>query len=125
MSKTKSQLQATQRRLEAELAAVKKQFQAVEKVETGEHPSPAQKKLIDSQDFSYGVHFLRRKALKKGKSPGSVCVSQRRFSSLKEAKQHGVRFTKKHKHKSFSVTIVSKRANAWINWKTGKTNPVL
>jgi len=115
----------TTKQIKAEIAKLQSQLQSAEKVETGEHPSPSQKKLIDSQDFSYGVHFLRRKALKKGKSPGSVCVSQRRFSSLKEAKQHGVRFTKKHKHQSFAVTIVSKRANAWINWKTGKTNPVL
>lgn len=90
-------------------------------VETGEIPSPEQAKRMKAQVFSYSVTFVRRKA-RKGKT---VLHSVRRFSSRKEAEHHGKRFTKKHNHSEFSVCIMQQKANAWVNWKTGKTNPAL
>lgn len=91
-------------------------------VAAGEIPSPEQAELIKKQAHSYGVTFVRRKANKKGQL---VLHSDRRFSSREEAEHHGKRFSKKHKHAEFSVCIVQKKANAWVNWKTGKTNPAL
>jgi hypothetical protein len=90
-------------------------------VERGEIPSPEQAKLMKNQKHSYGVTFVRSEE-KKGQK---VLHSDRRFSSRKEAEQHGKRFAKKHNHEEFSVCIVQKKANAWVNWKTGKTNPAL
>lgn len=123
LSKKRAQLKAELKALEKKGFQVLKEIQVIEEVETGDRPSPAQQKLIAAQAFSYGVHFERRKSLKEVRSPGAICVSQRRFSSRKEAEQHGKRFAKKHHHKGFDVVRVNKRANAWINWKTGKTNP--
>lgn len=96
-----------------------------EAVDRGDIPSPEQQARIDEQQFSFGVHFERRKAIKKGKSPGVICVSTRYFSSRKEAEHHGKRFTKIHNHVGFDVVRVNKKANAWVNWKTGKTNPAI
>jgi hypothetical protein len=110
---------------EAQLKAIAKRIEQIEEVETGNRPDAEQERRIATQRFSFEVHFERRKALKKGRSPGEIGVSQRRFSSPKEANQHGTRFTKIQKHKGFYVVQVQKRANAWINWATGKTNPVI
>lgn len=108
--------------LRAQIAAAQRQLRDIEEVESGDKPSSQQAALIRSQPFSFGVSFLRRKA-KKGVAS---FVSNRRFSSAQEAEQHGKRFTKKHKHESFLVVyITNKRANAWINWTTGKTNPAV
>jgi hypothetical protein len=120
-----SAINAQIKKLQAESARLNQKHAAVKKVESGEHPSPAQAALIKSQPFSYGVHFLRAKVLKKVKSPGAVMVSTRLFTTKKEAHQHGKRFSKIHGHKDYSVVLVNKRANAWVNWKTGKTNPVI
>jgi len=125
LNQKKAQLKAKLKALEKQGFAVLKEIQVIEEVETGDRPSPAQAKLIASQAFSYGVHFERAKVLRKVRSPGAICVSQRRFSSRKEAEQHGKRFARLHRHKGFDVVRVNKRANAWINWKTGKTNPTL
>jgi hypothetical protein len=125
LNKTKAQLKAKLKALEKQGFQVLKEIQVIEEVETGDRPSPAQAKLIATQKFSYGVHFERRKELVKVKSPGYICVSSRRFTSSKEATQHGKRFMRIHRHKGFDVVRVNKRANAWINWKTGKTNPTL
>ncbi len=92
-----------------------------EQIDAGEIPSPAQQKLIETQKFSYGVNFLRSKPVK-GKS---VFVSTRRFGTKKEAAHHGARFAKKHNHKDFSVVVLNERPSAWVNWKTGKTNPAI
>jgi len=92
-----------------------------DQVATGEIPSPEQAQRMKAQVHSYGVTFVRSKP-RKGVL---VLHSERRFSSLKEAHHHGKRFTKKHNHAEYSVCIVQKKANAWVNWKTGKTNPVI
>ncbi len=122
---TKAQIKAQLAKLGKAYAALEKQLDQVEQVETGDIPSPAQQKLIKSQAYSYGVTFIRRKALKKAAQKGELRTSQRRFSSRKEAEHHAKRFQKIHKHKDYSVCVVNKRANAWVNWKTGKTNPAL
>lgn len=109
------------------LAAIDTQIAEVTQVESGDKPAPAIAALIKSQKFSFSVVFVRRKELTKTKRTpkGLSFTSVRRFSTQKEATQHGRRFAKKHNHKSFHVIEVSKKANAWINWKTGKTNPVI
>ncbi len=111
--------------LERQLADLKREhnreLRTSNAVATGEKPAPSIEKLIASQSFSYGVNFLRRKPVK----GVMVNVSQRRFSSVKEAAQHGKRFAAKHRHQAYFVTVTQQRANAWVNWKTGKTNPVL
>ncbi len=99
--------------------------QAEQEIEAGDKPNHEQAARIKNQPYSYGVHFLRRKALRKGKSPGMVMKSTRLFGTKKEAEQHGKRFTKKNDHADFSIVYVNKRPNAWINWKTGKTNPAI
>lgn len=115
----------TAKQIKAKIAELQRSLVEVAEVESGDRPSPEQARLIKSQLFSYGVHFERRKVLRKVKSPGAICVSVRRFTSRKEADQHGKRFSKKHGHRGYDVVRTSKRANAWVNWKTGKTNPVL
>lgn len=115
----------TAKQIEAKIASLQRELTQVKDVESGDSPSPAQAALIKSQPYSYGVHFERKKVLRKVKSPGAICVSVRRFTSRKEADQHGRRFAKKHGHKGYDVVRTNKRANAWVNWKTGKTNPVL
>ncbi len=113
----KNTLLAKRRKLEAEIKTINAAIAKIDEVESGNVPAPEIAALIAKQKFSYGVEFVRKN--------GKVVVSQRRFSSSKEAKQHGTRFTAKHAHKDFAVVRINKRANAWINWKTGKTNPVI
>lgn len=119
--------------LKLRVASLKQQLGVAEtelkdhgKVATGEVPAPAIAKLIKSQAFSFSVTFVRRKALKKAKNgkKGLSFTSDRRFATKKEADQHGKRFSKKHRHESYHAIKVSKKANSWINWETGKTNPV-
>jgi hypothetical protein len=119
-------LKAKEKKILAELAKVQQNIKQVALVATGDVPAPAIAKLIKSQSFSYSVVFVRRKALNKpkNKKKGLSFASDRRFATLKEAQQHGRRFVKKHKHESFHAIKVSKKANSWINWATGKTNPV-
>jgi hypothetical protein len=93
-------------------------------MKSGDVPMPDQAKAM-KKPVSYGVHFTRNRVLRQVRSPGLVCKSVRRFSSMKEAVQHGKRFMKKHNHASYKIVKVAKRPNAWINWRTGKTNPVL
>jgi hypothetical protein len=120
--------QVTQRQqLEAQLKAARKacsqakrlerELAELDEVATGEVPAPEIALAIRRQSFSYGIVFLRRK--------GDEKTSQRRFSSAREANQHGTRFTRIHRHRGFYIVRVSQRANAWINWTTGKTNPVV
>lgn len=118
-------IEALERAYQKEVAPIQKQLAQLEEVESGDKPDAGQAARIKSQKFSYTVHFERRKNLLKVRSPGAVCVSERRFTSAKEATHHAKRFAKLHKHKSFTVVMVNKRANAWINWTTGKTNPVI
>lgn len=81
---------------------------------------------------SYGVKFTRRKNLSEIRgpngwvnSPGKIRTSTRRFATRREAMQHGRRFKKIEGHKAFSVFKSTDRVNAWINWITGKTNPII
>ncbi len=113
--------------LRKQLQAAEKELQVCAQVEQGDVPAPAIASAIKSQRFSFGVLFKRRKALNKPKNrkKGITFTSDRRFSSAKEANQHGRRFTVKHRHSGYQVVFFqSKKANAWINWKTGRTNPV-
>jgi hypothetical protein len=57
--------------------------------------------------------------------PNRKNPSPRRFATKREALHHGVRFTQIEKHLGFYVTVSSSRPNAVVNWKTGKTNPVI
>ncbi len=122
----KQKLIARAKTLASQLAAVEKSIAHLEEVDTGDVPSAAIAKLIKSQSFSFSVIFVRRKALTKPKNgkKGLSFTSDRRFATAKEANQHGRRFAKKHGHESYHAVKVSKKANSWINWKTGKTNPV-
>ncbi len=121
-NKTKTKIAS----LKKQLANAEKELKACSQVEKGDVPAPAIAAAIKSQNFSFVVVFKRRKALNKpkNKKKGITFTSDRRFSSQTEANQHGRRFTAKHKHAAYQVALVQKRANAWINWKTGKTNPV-
>ncbi len=113
------------RQVETQIRQLQDCLVQIEEVESGDRPSPAQQKLMKSQKFSYQATFVRRKALRKVKQKGEIRTSSRRFSSLKEATQHAKRFSKIHRHRSYKVARVNKRANAWVNWRTGKTNPEL
>lgn len=89
-------------------------------------------KAVIGKKGSYGVKFNRRKHIDKIRGPrgwvacpGLVRESQRRFATFKEAAHHGKRFTEIENHKSFSVFKSKDRVNAYVNWKTGKTNPLI
>lgn len=99
-------------------------LETVEEIKSGDRPSFEQARAMKNK-VSYGVHFERANVLREVRSPGAVCKSVRRFSSRKEAEHHAKRFKRIHGHKSFTIVRVAQRANAWINWSTGKTNPVL
>lgn len=76
---------------------------------------------------SYAVNYVRQSDL--GYS-GSIRgnrnnPSPRRFATRREALHHGVRFTQIENHLGFYVTRSDQRPNAKVNWKTGKTNPVI
>lgn len=84
---------------------------------------------------SFGVLFIRKAAIKKSlgkngytaaRNAGRVdVVSARRFGSQKEALHHGKRFKRIEGHVAFYVIQVNAKPNAWVNWNTGKTNPVI
>ena len=120
MSNINSQIkqkQAQITKLTSEIADLRQQAQAQDQVRLGNAPDAQQAARLRSQKFSYEVNFERR--------DGTSFSSNRRFTLPKEANQHGTRFSKKHRHAGFVVVQVSKKANAWINWTTGKTNPVV
>lgn len=98
-------------------------------------PTTQQKRAL-RRSTSFGVVFERRKAitqyrdengnLKSVRSPGRVTfTSARRFGSENEAKRHGKRFMRLENHRSFKVITVKLAPNAWVNLRTGKTNPVI
>lgn len=90
-------------------------------VARGDIPNAEQAELMKTQKFSFSVVFQRRKA-NKGKV---IKESVRCFTTRQEADHHGERFTAKHNHVGWDVVRVNKKANAWVNWKTGKTNPAI
>ncbi len=105
------------RQLQSQIDSANRELRALTAVVDGTKPSAEIQRRIDSQRFSYTVEFVRKN--------GQTFTSKRRFSSSKEAGQHGTRFAKKHKHQEATVVRVNQRANAWINWETGKTNPAV
>lgn len=125
LSQRQASVRAQLKALEKQQSALSRELDALDEEHAGDRPSPEQARLIKTQSFSFTVHFERAKSLRKVRSPGMVCRSLRRFGSRKEAEQHGKRFTKLHRHQGFQVVKVYQRANAWVNWRTGKTNPVL
>jgi hypothetical protein len=89
-------------------------------------------KLAGKGGVSFGVEFTRARYLNQIRgprgwvdSPGRLRRSERRFATRKEAEHHGKRFTKIEGHKSFRVFESNDPVNAYVNWKTGKTNPVI
>ncbi len=125
IAKQEAALKAKRKLLQKQLDGVDKELTHVGQVKSGDRPNPEQARKIKNQAYSFTVHFERRKTLRRVRSPGAVCRSLRRFTSKEEAVQHGKRFTRIHNHKGYSVIRVNSRANAWINWRTGKTNPIL
>lgn len=124
IKKQKKALEAQEKALRKQIGDVQAQLAHCEDVAEGDKPDSGQASRIKSQKFSFTIIFERRKALKKVAQKGTQRISERRFTTTKEATHHAKRFAKLHKHKSFNVVMVNKRANAWINWTTGKTNPV-
>jgi hypothetical protein len=92
-----------------------------EEVDLGNIPSVAQRELMATQLFSYGVTFQRSKAV----NGEVILTSTRTFTTEDEAIHHGERFSEKHGHAGFTVVPSNNKANAWVNWKTGKTNPAI
>jgi hypothetical protein len=99
-------------------------------------PTPSQARALRTRTTSFGVRFTRANSITRAhnskgewvdaRSPGKLTfLSVRRFCTEKEAQRHGRRFAKKHGHQKFEVVALKKRPNAWVNWKTGKTNPVI
>lgn len=86
-----------------------------------------------STKYSFGVKFYRSRPLSKVRTPKGLVdtpnadyvVSSRRFRTAVEANQHGKRFKRIEGHLSFDILAVAKRPNAKINWRTGKTNPLI
>lgn len=83
------------------------------------------------QKFSFSVKFTRNPKIKEVlDSQGSWVpatkqfVSGRRFGTSGEATKHGRRFAKLEGHKSFRIVKVSDKPNAFVNTKTGRTNPI-
>lgn len=88
------------------------------------------------QGFSYAVKFTRKAAITERsdghggwvevENPGSrVLTSSRRFGTAREATIHGRRFMKLEGHRKFTVVKTKDKPNAWVNLKTGKTNPLV
>ena len=99
-------------------------------------PPAAIAKALRTRKTSFGVRFERRKAITtiknsdgervKARNPGKdYVVSARRFCTESEAKRHGKRFMRIEGHKAFSVIALKQKPNAWVNPRTGKTNPVI
>lgn len=96
----------------------------------------AQADALRRRKTSFGVVFVRSRPIRKVKdrdgklvlarNSGEVVVpSQRLFATDKEASHHGKRFVRLEGHRSFFVTFVRKSPNAWVNFKSGKTNPLI
>lgn len=107
---------------------------AVAKVKRGKKyaPTAEQQDRIDNQGFSFGIRFIRAKKLSEVKgpsgwepSPGLTVVSARTFGTKEEAEVHAKRFQKIEGHFGYEVIEVDGGPNAWVNEKTGKTNPVI
>ena len=96
----------------------------------------AQQRKSFLKSISFGVLFVRSKPINKAKgsngkmtearNPGQhVVLSVRRFGSSEEANIHGRRFKRIEGHHAFYVVILKSKPNAWVNLKTGKTNPLI
>ncbi len=98
-------------------------------------PTEQQRKSL-YRKTSFGIRFTRSKPIDsavgkdgnwvKARSPGKVkFVSARRFGSVKEAITHGKRFKRIEGHAAYEVVVLKLSPNAWVNFKTGKTNPLI
>ncbi len=98
-------------------------------------PTQAQRASF-RRSTSYGVLFVRSKLITKALGAAGkfvpaqnagepVTLSARRFGSIREASLHGKRFKRIEGHKAFHVVVNDRKPNAWINYRTGKTNPVI
>jgi len=98
-------------------------------------PTAAQQRAF-RRSTSFGVLFVRGRTINKvqdakgnwvmSRYPDQpVVLSVRRFGSEQEAKLHGRRFRKLEGHKDFFVVLQNAKPNAWVNLKTGKTNPLI
>lgn len=87
------------------------------------------------RNSSFGVLFVRSAPIqevvtnsgwKAARNAGKhVTLSVRRFGSAKEASTHGKRFKRLEGHAAFYVVLQDSTPNAWVNLKTGKTNPLI
>lgn len=97
-------------------------------------PTKAQRDAL-RRKTSFGVLFVRSKAITeaagargwtKARNAGSlVTLSVRRFGTAKEASIHGKRFKRLEGHQAFYVVLQDAQPNAWVNLKTGRTNPLI
>lgn len=76
---------------------------------------------------SFAVSFIRQKDLR---ADGSVAAnarnpSKRRFATRAEAEQHADRYVRIEKHVGKFITVTRDPVNAYVNPKTGLTNPVI
>lgn len=99
-------------------------------------PTAAQARALRSQKTSFGILFVRTTPIETvrdrhgewvaARKPGKHGVlSVRRFATDKEAVRHARRFTRLHGHETFAVVALKQRPNAWVNARTGKTNPLI
>lgn len=127
IKRAKSNVKVLSKRYNAALNQVAKLERTLDKTHAAN-----QKKALGRGGLSFGVKFTRRKYIKQIKgpkgwvdSPGNFRVSERRFATSKEANHHGKRFVEIEGHKSYSVFRSKDKVNAYVNWKTGKTNPLI
>lgn len=98
-------------------------------------PTAAQQRAF-RRSTSFGVLFIRGRSINQVRDANGnwvmsrypdqpVVLSVRRFGSQEEATIHGRRFKKLEGHKNFFVVLQNSKPNAWVNLKTGKTNPLI
>lgn len=68
---------------------------------------------------SWAVRYIRKAGAKDRPQSG------RRFRTRDEARMHGTRFVKLKGHIGFKLEKVKEPVNAWVNKKTGLTNPAI
>ena len=81
---------------------------------------------IPDQAYSFAVNYVRKDQVKDGvvaANPRNPSV--RRFATEKDARNHALRFVKEQGHRGYWLSRTNDRPNAWINPKTGLTNPAL
>lgn len=103
--------------------SVDKPAQAV-KFKGEDKPSAAQASRLRNSRTSFAVNYVRTKDLANGAvTANKRNPSVRRFGTAEEAQHHALRFVEKQGHLGFYITSAKARPNAWVNEKTGLTNP--